>query len=302
MSWRVAHDGPSQAGRPAFVRQLELLPANGLSQRWRDRKARWYRDHAGAPRLDPRRYHVQPIDQAAAAAWLARHHYLRTLAGRQWLYGLLDEQASDCASSLVGVAVFGPGMPNVLPALFAGLAPNQDSTELLRFGLLDDVPANGESYFLVAAFAILAHEGVAAVASFSDPVVRWSADGQIVAPGHVGTCYAAAGALYTGRTRPVTYRLFPDDAALLHPRMLAKYRAGDPNAGGVERALVAHGALARSPAEDPATYLDRFLPRLTLPFRHGGLHRYAFTIGPHARAVRLTRHTLPYPGRLPAGC
>ena len=135
--------------------------------------------------------------------------------------------------------------------------------------------------------------------SFSDPVVRWRPDGQVVAPGHVGTCYAAAGALYTGRTTPVTYRLFADDAALLHPRMLAKYRAGDPNAAGVERALVEHGAPPRSPAEDRATYLDRLLPRMTVPFRHGGLHRYAFTIGPHARAVRLTRPTLPYPGPLP---
>ena len=199
-----------------------------------------------------------------------------------------------------GVAVFGPGMPNVLPALFRGLRPNEDSTELLRFGLLDDVPANGESWFLAAVFRHLVREGVAAVVSFSDPVVRWRADGQVVAPGHIGTCYAAGGALYTGRTTPVTYRLFPDDATLLHPRMLAKYRAGDPNAGGVERALVAHAAPPRSPAEDRASYLDRLLPRLTVPFHHAGLHRYAFTIGPHARAVRVARPALPYPRRRPA--
>ena len=194
--------------------------------------------------------------------------------------------------------MFGPGMPNVLPALFPGLRPNEDSTELLRFGLLDAVPANGESWFLASVFRHLAREGVAAVVSFSDPVVRRRADEQLVAPGHVGTCYAAASAIYTGRTAPVAYRMFPEDAGLLHPRMLAKYRAGAPNAGAVERALVAHGAPLRAHAEDRASYLDRWLPHLTVPFQHSGLHRYAFAIGPHARAVRIAQPALPYPGRV----
>lgn len=289
------------APSPGLVRQLELLPTSDVCQRWRERKARCYRDHADAPRLDLRWYFVEPISQAAAAAWLAHHHYLRTLAGRQWLYGLIDERASEADAALVGIAVFGPGMPNVLPALFPGLRANEDSTELLRFGLLDAVPANGESHFLAAAFSRLVREGLVAVVSFSGPVVRWRADGRIVAPSHVGTCYAAGDATYTGRTAPVTYCIFPDDAALLHPRMLAKYRAGDPNARGLELALVAHGAPPRALDDDPARYLDRLLPRVTQPFRHGGLHRYAFTLGPHARAIRIARPALPYPRRLPAG-
>ena len=285
--------------QPAVVRQLELQPSSSLCQRWRERKARWYRDHADAPRLDIRRYHVEPIAQGAAAAWLARHHYLRTLAGRQWLYGLLDDHAPDSVDALVGVAVFGPGMPHVLPSLFPGLRPNQDSTELVRFGLLDEVPADGESHFLGAVFRLLAREGVAAVASFSDPVIRRAADGRLIAPGHVGTAYQATNALYTGRTEPVIYREFPD-GALLHPRLLAKYRAGAPNAGSVERALVSHGAPPRAAAEDRAQYLERQLPRLTAPFRHSGLHRYAFVLGPHAGAVRVARPALPAPRRAAA--
>ena len=281
-----------------LLRQLELVPNSNWCQRWRDRKTRWYLDHIDAPRLDPRRYHVEPISQTAAGAWLAQHHYLRTLAGRQWLFGLLDDRALEVAQALVGVAVFGPGMPNVLPALFPGLRPNEDSTELLRFGLLDAVPANGESWFLASVFRYLAREGVAAVVSFSDPVLRRAADGQVVAPGHIGTCYAAASAIYTGRTAPVAYRMFPDDAGLLHPRMLAKYRAGAPNAGAVERALVARGAPPRAQGEDRPSYLDRLLPRLTVPFLHSGLHRYAFVVGPHARAVRIAQPALPYPGRV----
>jgi hypothetical protein len=166
------------------------------------------------------------------------------------------------------------------------------------FGLLGAVPANGESWFLAAALRQLAREGIAAVVSFSDPIVRMTVDGKVVAPGHIGTCYAAANALYTGRTAPVTYRMFADDASLLHPRMLAKYRAGAPNAGAVEWALVAHGASPRAHGEDRASYLDRLLPQLTVPFQHGGLHRYAFAIGPHARAVPIARAALPYPGRV----
>jgi hypothetical protein len=92
--------------------------------------------------------------------------------------------------------------------------------------------------------------------------------------------------------------MFPDDAGLLHPRMLAKYRAGAPNAGAVERALVARGAPPRADGEGRLSYLDRLLPHLTVPFQHGGLHRYAFAIGPHSRAVRIARPALPYPGRV----
>jgi hypothetical protein len=96
------------------------MPTSGLCQRWRDRKARWYRDHADARRLGTRRYHGEPTAQAVAAAWLARHQYLRTPAGRQWLYALLDDREPDRTAALVRVDVFGrrgPGL-QVLPSLF----------------------------------------------------------------------------------------------------------------------------------------------------------------------------------------
>jgi hypothetical protein len=92
--------------------------------------------------------------------------------------------------------------------------------------------------------------------------------------------------------------MFPDDAGLIHPRMLAKYPAGAPNAGAVERALVAHRAPPRADGEDRTSYLDRLLSHLTVPFQHSGLHRYAFAIGPHARAMRIAQPALPYPGRV----
>jgi hypothetical protein len=77
--------------------------------------------------------------------------------------------------------------------------------------------------------------------------------------------------------------------------MLAKYRAGQPNAAGVERALRIHGAPPRGDHEDACAYLERVVPVVTVPFAHAGLHRYAFAVGPHARSVRIARPILPNP-------
>lgn len=93
----------------------------------------------------------------------------------------------------------------------------------------------------------------------------------------------------------LVHRRFAADAASLPPRMLAKHRAGAPKAGGVERALVGLGASAHRPDQARGAYLDRLLPLFTAPFRRAGL--YAFTIGPHAAAVRIARPALPYPRR-----
>jgi hypothetical protein len=58
---------------------------------------------------------------------------------------------------------------------------------------------------------------------------------------HVRTCYKATHAVYTGRTAPVGYRIFPADAALLHPRLFSQVRCRRTNVGSLERALISHG-------------------------------------------------------------
>ena len=45
---------------------------------------------------------------------------------------------------------------------------------------------------------------------FSDPLPRTRADGTVVMPGHLGTIYQAANAVYTGRGTPRTLTLLPD--------------------------------------------------------------------------------------------
>jgi hypothetical protein len=73
--------------------------------------------------------------------------------------------------------------------------------EVGRFVLLDEVPVNGETWFLARAFAALARDGVEGVLAFADPEPRATADGTVVFPGHVGTIYQAHNAVYRGRAR-----------------------------------------------------------------------------------------------------
>lgn len=101
---------------------------------------------------------------------------------------------------LVGVAVFGvPVQRAVLSSALPTLEPYRESQELSRFVLLDEVPANAESWFLARCFGELRDAGVRGVVSFADPVPRRAADGTVLAPGHVGIIYQAAGAAYAGR-------------------------------------------------------------------------------------------------------
>ena len=56
--------------------------------------------------------------------------------------------------------------------------------------------------------------GIAGVVSFSDPLARRTAAGDVVFGGHVGTIYQAHNAAYLGRGTARTLRLLPDGAVL----------------------------------------------------------------------------------------
>ena len=68
---------------------------------------------------------------------------------------------------------------------FAAPGPSlvKDAVELGRLVLLDEVPGNGESWFIARCFELLRREGIVGVLSFSDPVPRTTADGRKVLPG-----------------------------------------------------------------------------------------------------------------------
>lgn len=253
-----------------------------VSQRWRSGRAA-YRP-AWEP-IDPRRFEVAPIeDDRTAKTFVVEHHYSGSYPAARRRFGLYR------GAALVGVAVF--SVPANAAALSCLPGAPEESVELGRFVLLDDVPANGESWFLARAFERLRREGFVGVVSFSDPCGRTRADGGLVFPGHVGTIYQASNAVYLGRSKAETVRLLPD-GSVLHRRALAKLRNGERGRRYVEGLLERHGAPVREPGENPRDYADRCLRAVTRPFRHGGNHKYAWAL--QRRDRRFLPPSLPYP-------
>ena len=137
-----------------------------------------------------------------ARAFVVAHHYSASYPAARERIGLYRSGA------LVGVAVFShPAQDKVLGCL---PCPKTEAVELGRLVLLDDVPANGESWFIARAFAELRQRGYAGVVSFADPVPRSAVGGAVVFPGHLGIIYRASNAVYTGLATARTLRLLPD--------------------------------------------------------------------------------------------
>jgi hypothetical protein len=124
-------------------------------------------------------------------------------------YGLYD--ITGPAPGLVGVAVLSyPANDAVLLKPFPGLAQGDESAELGRLVLLDEVPANAESHFMAEVFRLAAGVGYRGIVSFSDPNPRYDSDGRLAMPGHYGIVYQALNARYTGDTGRRTVHVLPD--------------------------------------------------------------------------------------------
>jgi hypothetical protein len=253
-----------------------------MNQRWRDRRDS-YRP-AGEP-IRTSAYEVAPIrDDNPAKAFVLQHHYSGTYPAARFRFGLYR------GGALVGVAVFShPCNDKVLTNVFPVAA--RDAVELGRFVLLDDVPGNGESWFIGRCFQLLRAD-VAGVVSYSDPEPRHTAAGEVVHPGHVGTIYQATNGVYLGRARGRVLRVLPDGTVFSH-RAEQKIRSRHKGWRYSAAVLESHGAAPITPADNPATWLARWLPELTRKLPHRGNHRYAWALD---RALR--RHlpeSLPYP-------
>jgi hypothetical protein len=255
-----------------------------LNQRWRDRRAAFR--PAGEP-IDTRRYEVAAIPgDAGAKAFVLQHHYAGTYPAARFRFGLYRR------AELVGVAVFShPCNDAVLTNVFP--VPATDAVELGRFVLLDDVPGNGETWFLARAFDLLRGE-VAGVLSFSDPVPRAALDGRLVFPGHVGTIYQAHNGVFMGRGRCQVLRLLPD-GSVFSQRARQKIRARDKGWRYAAALLERAGAAPLGEGEDARAWADRWVPALTRPLRHPGNYKYAWPLDRHLR--RHLGRSQPYPKR-----
>jgi hypothetical protein len=224
--------------------------------------------------FDPSRYGVEPIsDDRTARAFVERHHYSGSLPAARLRLGLYASRPF-FAPELVGVVVFSvPMTQTVIPHYAPTLAPSE-GIELGRLVLLDEVPANAESWFVARCFRALRLElpEVRLVLSYSDPVRRVAMDGTVVLPGHVGVVYQALNARYVGRARS-RWMHVADDGRVVSPRAVSKIRNGEKGADYAYRQLRSMGAPAMAPGEDPGAYTVRALQGFRRCF-HSGNHSY----------------------------
>jgi hypothetical protein len=242
------------------------------SQRWRDRRDSY---RPAGETINTLEYEVASIaEDNPVKAFVRAHHYSGCYPAARWRFGLYRR------AELVGVAVFSQPMSKAVLRDFPGEA--QQSVELGRFVLLDDVPANGETWFLGRAFDHLRKDGVVGVVSFSDDVPRTTGDGRQVFAGHIGNIYQAHNGIYRGRATARTLQLLPN-GLMLSDRAQSKIRKRERGWRYSSEQLVAHGAAPLDECEDAAEWLARWKAALCRPLRHPGNHKYIWAVDKHAR-------------------
>jgi hypothetical protein len=255
-------------------------------QRWREHRES--RRPAGEL-IRTSAYDVASIDSAAEArAFVELHHYSGTISPPAHRFGLYG------ASGLVGVAIFGPS-PSMAAhrKVFPTLTIDEGQT-LGRLVLLDEVPGNGESWFIARCFELLARRGVIGIESCADPQPRSALDGSLTHRGHVGTVYCASNGHYVGKTNPSSLRLLPDGTALSN-RACGKIARREQGCEYAVGQLVKWGADPLHDDEDALEWLRRWRTALTRPMRHQGNHRYLWCLNRRRRRQVITGLALPYP-------
>lgn len=158
-----------------------------------------------------------------------------------------------------------------------------------------------ESWFLARCWKLTARRGVCGVDSFSDPVPRRTAAGELVFSGHVGTIYQASNAEYLGRTGSRRVLLLPD-GGVLSERALSKVRGEErgprlrrARARALRRAASATRRAGRAVAEGGVG--GRLCVRSIV---HRGNHRYGFRLGARRRLVAVGLPAAAYPKAMAA--
>ena len=248
---------------------------SGWCQRSTDRVQSWRHSSEGG--FNARRYSVYSIDEVVARSFVLLHHYSRSYPAGRLAFGLFD------GHRLVGVAVLGEPMH---PRVIIKPLPTLDSSnaaELSRLVLLDEVPANAETWFLRRVFGAAAEQGLRGVVAFADPMPR----PQFGMPGHVGALYRAFGADYCGRSWANTLTFLPDGTVFSN-RSAQKIRGGEVGAAGQIRRLTALGATPPPGPADAGWLRDALTEVGVRKVRHKGNHRFVFRLG-----GRVTRRRTP---------
>jgi hypothetical protein len=154
---------------------ISAPPPATSCQRWRERVAK----RRGPPaRCSARAAEAVAIDEATAKAFVTRHHYSASYPAARFRVGMMWRPSSG-RECLAGVVVFSvPMNERTVPRYFDELAPAA-GVELGRLVLLDEVPANAESWLVARAFGCCGPPcpRCAACVSYSDPLERISSTG-----------------------------------------------------------------------------------------------------------------------------
>lgn len=241
-----------------------------LNQRWRDRGVSW-RDSNEV--IETSNYEVALINgDNLAKSFVKKHHYSGTYPAARVRVGLYR------GPDLVGVAIFSvPANNRVLTSYLPKIDP-LEGVELGRFVLLDDVPGNGETWFLARCFELLRRfkPELRAVLSYSDPVPRRTELGHIIMPGHVGTIYQAHNARYMGRSSART-QIIDRHGRVISPRAISKLRNGEVGQDyALAQIIEATGAKPKG-GESMSEYINRALAYLRR-VRHPGNYAYVWSL------------------------
>ena len=153
----------------------------------------------------PNEYEVKVIEQRDAKSFIVTHHYSRTFPAQRLSIGLIWH------GEIVGVCTFSVGAQRRAVKRWTAQEDPNSAVELGRLVLLDEVPANAESFFIARCFRILKDRkpGIDSVYSYADPTERTDMHGVTVKPGHLGIIYQATNALYKGRSSAENLLLDP---------------------------------------------------------------------------------------------
>lgn len=259
------------------------MSASRLCQRWRHGRNVFRTPENEIFRKD--QYSVDVIEERDARAFVLEHHYSRSMPVTSARIGLFSTHAR-----LVGVAVFSVPMNQAVLPRYCGTT---QGLELGRFVLLDECPANSETFFLGRAFRLLRQlkPNLSALVSYSDPMPRRDASGLTLLGGHFGIVYQAFNGRYHGTSAARTLHI-TRSGTVVSPRTVSKIRLGERGAVAAERRLLAMGAPGRQAGESGAQWVERVLScGLFTPVRHPGNHVYSWSLAGRQCAAP----TYPYP-------
>jgi hypothetical protein len=277
----------------------QIPPPQLRSQRWRQRREHFV---PGGSCIDPREYAVDVIGFSAAKPFILENHYSGSAPATRLSVGLFRNGPGG-TSRLVGVALFSVPIQNASVLKHTGLANPRAAVDLGRFCLLDEVAANGETFFLSRALRLCRRvkPEIEAVISYSDPMPRRDESGRIWKRGHLGGIHIALGGSsahflsYRGRSsRRLEY--LTRDGQTFSPRAVSKIRNGESGQAYAIDELRRRGAPSLANGATPREWFDGLVASGFFIRRpHPGSHTYSYALTRGAKRAARPIPSLPFP-------